>query len=67
MLKLRLFYFGHIMRRNESLEKTIILGGNEGRRKRGRPNKRWIDSIREDMDMKLQELNRLVNNRCESL
>ena len=63
MIKLRLSYFGHIMRRQDSLEKTIMLGKVEGSRKRGRPNMRWIDSIEEAIGMSLQELSRAVEDR----
>ena len=63
MIKLRLSYFGHIMRRQDSLEKTIMLGRAEGSRKRGRPNMRWIDSIKEAIGMSLQELSRAVEDR----
>ena len=58
MIKPRLSNFGHFMRRQDSLEKTIMLGKVEGSRKRGRPNMRWIDSIKEAIGMSLQELNR---------
>ena len=63
MIKLRLSYFGHIMRRQDSLEKTIMLGKVEGSRKRGRPNMRWIDSIKEAIGMSLQKLSRTVEYR----
>ena len=60
MLKLKLQYFGHLMRRVDSLEKTLMLGGIEGRRKRGRQRMRWLDGITALMDMRLGELRELV-------
>ena len=56
MLKLKLQYFGHLMQRADSLEKTLMLGGVGGRRRRGRPRMRWLDGISNSMDMRLGEL-----------
>ena len=63
MLKLKLQYFGHLMRRADSFEKTVILGKIEGRRKRGRQRMRWLDSITDLMDMSLSELQEMVIDR----
>ena len=63
MLKLKIQYFGHLMRRADSLEKTLMLGGIEGRSRRGRQRIRWLDNITDSMDMNLSELRGLMIDR----
>ena len=63
MLKLKVQYFGHLMRRTDSLEKTLMLGKIEGRRRRGRQRMRWLDGITDPIDMNLSKLQEMVKDR----
>ena len=67
MLKLKLQYFGHLMRRVDSLEKTLMLGGTGGRRRRGRQRTRWLDGIIYSMDMNLRKVQEVVEDHSSTL